>query len=109
MLHTLLANAARMQRPLLLIAGGADHRVAIRGVTAYAAQLKLLGRDASLLVDAEAGHTNEDPLAKEAMFYLTARVLQRHLGGAVATPPDPALRDYLQRNLRLTGKDLRGE
>lgn len=104
-----LANAARMQRPLLLIAGGVDHRVAIRGVTAYAARLKLLGRDVSLLVDPEAGHTNEDPLAKEAMFYLITRLLHRHLGGAAATPPDAALREYLQRNLRLTGRDLGAE
>ncbi|WP_426687550.1 alpha/beta hydrolase family protein [Rhodanobacter ginsengiterrae] len=104
-----LANAASMQRPLLLIAGGEDHRVAIRGVIAYAAQLQLLGRDVSLLVDAEAGHSNEDPLAKEAMFYLIERLLQRHLAGASAAPPDAALREYLQRNLRLTGKDLRGE
>ena len=102
-----LANAAQMQRPLLLIAGGADHRVAIRGVTAYAAQLKLLGRDVSLLVDAEAGHTNEDPLGREAMFYLIERLLRRHLHGLAAAPPDAALRAYLKQNLRLTGKDLR--
>jgi dipeptidyl aminopeptidase/acylaminoacyl peptidase len=104
-----LANAARMQRPLLLIAGGEDHRVAIRGVTEYAAQLQLHGKDVSLLVDAEAGHTNEDPLAKEAIFYLTERMLHRHLGGPMPAPPDAALREYLQRNLRLAGKDLRGE
>jgi dipeptidyl aminopeptidase/acylaminoacyl peptidase len=104
-----LANASRMQRPLLLIAGGKDHRVAIRGVTAYAAQLKLLGRDVSLLVDEEAGHTNEGPLAKEAMFYLSERLLHRHLGGVAPAPPDAAMRGYLEKNLRLSGKDLRGE
>lgn len=110
-LHTQspLANAAHMQCPLLLIAGGEDHRVAIRGVTAYAARLKLLGRDVSLLVDPEAGHTQGDPLAKEAMFYLTGRLLQRHLGGLAVAPPDAALRTYLQQNLRLAGEDLRGE
>jgi dienelactone hydrolase len=104
-----LANAARMRRPLLLIAGGADHRVAIRGVTAYAAQLELLGKDASLLVDEEAGHTNAGPLAKEVMLYLTARLLHRHLGGAAPEPPDAAMREHVRRNLRLAGKDLRGE
>lgn len=103
-----LANAGRMSRPLLLIAGGADHRVAIRGVLEYAAQLQLQGKDVSLLVDAEAGHTNEDPLAKEAMFYLVERMLQRHLGGPAPAPPDALLREYLQHNLRLAGKDLRG-
>lgn len=104
-----LANAARMRRPLLLIAGGADHRVAIRGVIAYAAQLHLLGRNVSLLVDPEAGHHNEGPLAKEAMFYLTERLLQSRLHGLSAAPPDAILHAYLQQNLRLTAKDLRGD
>jgi len=102
-----LANAARMHRPLLLIAGGEDHRVAIRGVIGYAARLKLKGGDVSLLVDPEAGHTASEPLAKEAMFYLTARILHRQLGGLAAEAPDDPLRAYLQQNLRLVGKDLR--
>lgn len=103
-----LTNAARMQRPLLLIAGGADHRVAIRGVLAYAARLKLLGRDVSLLVDDGAGHTNEDPLAKEAMFYLIEQMLHRHLELAAPAASDPTLRTYLQHNLRMTGEATQG-
>src|SRR5690606_13012470 len=63
-----LTNAGRLQRPLMLGASGKDHRVAIRGVIEYAAKLKLLGKDVSLLVDPEAGHSNDDPLAKEAAF-----------------------------------------
>lgn len=102
-----LANAARMTRPLLLLAGGADHRVAIRGVLGYAARLKVLGKDVSLLVDAQAGHANARPLAQEAQLYLIALMLHRHLGGAAPAPPDPALRDELRRGLRIAGHDLR--
>src|SRR5690606_40184179 len=39
-----LANAARMRRPLLLMAGGADRTVAIREVVNYAARLETLGK-----------------------------------------------------------------
>jgi dienelactone hydrolase len=102
-----LANAGKLQRPLMLVAGGEDHRVAIRGVVEYAAKLKLLGKDVGLLVDPEAGHSNDNPLAKEAAFYLLELMLHRHLGGDAPTPPDPALRDYLQRGLRIAGQDLR--
>lgn len=102
-----LSNAGRLRRPLLLIASGEDRRVAIHGVIEYAAQLKLQGKDASLLVDPEAGHSNEDPLGKEAMLYLIERMLHRHLGGVAPKPADPALRAYLIRNLRLRGNDFK--
>lgn len=98
-----LANAARMRRPLTIIAGGDDQRVALRGVLGYAAQLKHLGRDVTLLVDPVAGHRNERPLAREASLYLIADALHRHLGGMAETPPDPAMRDYLEANLKLSG------
>lgn len=102
-----LANVDKLHRPLMLIASGEDHRVAIRGVIEYAAKIKLLGKDVSLLVDPEAGHSNDDPLAKEAAFYLLELMLHRHLGGGAPTPPDAALRDYLQRGLRIAGRDVR--
>ncbi|MET0617450.1 MAG: prolyl oligopeptidase family serine peptidase [Luteibacter sp.] len=101
-----LANAERMRRPLTIIAGGADQRVALRGVLGYVARLKQLGRDVTLLVDPVAGHRNEQPLAREASLYLIADTLHRHLGGAAETPPDPAMRDYLSGNLRLPGDVL---
>jgi len=102
-----LAHARQMNRPLLLYAGGEDRRVAIRGVTGYAARLKQLGKDVSLLVDAEAGHSNADPVAREAELYLIVLMLHRHLGGAAPEPPDPAMRGYLARSLRIAGSDLR--
>jgi dipeptidyl aminopeptidase/acylaminoacyl peptidase len=99
-----LANAARLQRPVLLLAGGDDRRVAIRGVIEYASILKLLGKDVSLLVDPRAGHTTDDALAREAYLYLLEQMLQRHLGGAAPAPPDAALADYLERNLVMAGR-----
>jgi dienelactone hydrolase len=102
-----LAHAPQMNRPLLLYAGGEDRRVAIRGVLGYAARLKLLGKDVSLLVDTDAGHSNADPVAQEAQLYLTVLMLHRHLGGAAPTPPDPVLREYLAHSLRIAGSDLR--
>lgn len=99
-----LANASRMDRPLLLVAGGEDRRVGIAGVIEYAARLKLAGKDVSLLVDADAGHGSRDPLAREANLYLLETMLQRHLGGTAPTPPDVALQHYLAANLRLCGR-----
>jgi dipeptidyl aminopeptidase/acylaminoacyl peptidase len=103
-----LANAARVQRPLLLIASGADRRVPISNVVEYAARLRLLGKDVSLLVDADATHSNSDPVAREAYLYLLESMLARHLGGNPAAAPDPELRRYLDRNLRIRGAGLSG-
>jgi cephalosporin-C deacetylase-like acetyl esterase len=101
-----VANVARMRRPLLLLAGAEDDRVPIRGVTDYAARLKLLGRDVSLFVDADAGHSIGDPRTREAYYYLEEALLHRHLGGVAPEPPSAELREHLARNLRLRGASL---
>jgi dipeptidyl aminopeptidase/acylaminoacyl peptidase len=102
-----VANVARMRRPLLLLAGGEDDRVPIRGVTDYAARLKLLGRDVSLFVDADAGHNIADPRTREAYIFLEETLLHRYLGGAEAEPADAELRAHIKRNLRLVGPSLK--
>jgi dipeptidyl aminopeptidase/acylaminoacyl peptidase len=104
-----VANVARMRRPLLLLAGGEDDRVPIRGVTDYAARLKLLGRDVSLFVDADAGHNIVDARTREAYVYLEETLLHRYLGGAAPQPPSAELRAHLKRNLRLVGASLKGK
>ncbi|MES2669871.1 MAG: prolyl oligopeptidase family serine peptidase [Pseudomonadota bacterium] len=101
-----LANAARMNRPLLLVAGGEDRRVGIAGVIEYAARLKLANKDVSLLVDTDAGHANREPIAREANLYLLEAMLHRHLGGTAPAAPDAALQRYLMDNLRLCHRDL---
>ena len=101
-----IANAGRLRRPLLMLAGGEDERVPIRGVTQYAAKLKSLGKDVSLFVDAEAGHNIDDTRTREAYYYLMETLLHRHLRGAAPHPPDGELRAHIRRNLRLAGRDL---
>ncbi|MGH8085418.1 MAG: prolyl oligopeptidase family serine peptidase [Lysobacter sp.] len=102
-----LANADQLQRPLLMFASGKDGRVPIRGVLGYTAKLNLLGKDVSLLVDPDAGHSIDDPLTDEAYLYLLEYMLHRHLGGAAPTKPDKQLGAYLERNMRLRGQSLR--
>jgi len=101
-----VANVARMQRPLLMLAGGEDDRVPIRGVTDYAARLRLLGRDVSLFVDADAGHNIVDPRTREAYVYLEQAMLHRYLGGIAPEPASAELRAHIRRNLRLRGPSL---
>ena len=102
-----LLNAVRMQRPLLIMAGGADRTVAIRAVTHYVATLKTLRRPVTLLVEPNGGHSPADPVPREAYLFAMETMLQRHLGGP---PPEPAgqrLRAYLRENLRLAGPEFR--
>ena len=101
-----LANTARMNQPLLLVAGGEDRRVGIAGVIEYAARLKLANKNVSLLVDTDAGHANREPIAREANLYLLEAMLHRHLGGTAPAAPDAALRRNLMDNLRLCHRDL---
>lgn len=87
-------------RPLLIIAGARDDRVAIRSLTHYVARLKAAGKHVGFLIDPDSGHQLEAPLAREAYLYLLEREFQRHLGGRAETAISPPLRDYLRRNLR---------
>lgn len=103
-----VANAQRLRRPVLLLAGGDDERVPIRSVLHYAATLRALDKDVSLFVDAQGGHQLVDPRTREAYLFLLESLLHRRLGGAAPRPPDAELRAHLRRNLRLAGRDLAG-
>lgn len=96
-----LVNARRMSRPVLIVAGGQDQRVALRGVLGYAATLRRLDRSLSLLVDPAEGHSSDAPLVREATFHAMAVMFHRYLGGDADDVPDTALNDYLRRNMRL--------
>ena len=102
-----LVNAQRMQRPLLIIAGGADRTVAIREVVTYTATLKAAKRPVSLLVEPNGGHSPTDPVPREAYLYGMEAMLQKHLGGAAPEPPGQRLRAYLRENLRQAGPEFR--
>lgn len=102
-----LANASKMRRPLLVMAGGADRTVAIREVTHYVATLKAQGRPVTLLVEPGGGHSPVDPIPREAYLFAMETLLQRHLGGPVPEPPGQRLRAYLRENLRLAGPEFK--
>lgn len=102
-----LANAAKMRRPLLVMAGGADRTVSIREVTNYVATLKTAGRPVTLLVEPGGGHSPLDPLPREAYLFAMETMLQHHLRGPVPEPAGQRLRAYLRQNLRLAGPEFR--
>ena len=99
-------NAAKMRRPLLIMAGGADRTVAIREVIHYSATLKSLGRPVTLLVEPGGGHSPVEPIPREAYLFAMETMLQRHLGGPVPQTPGQRLRAYLRENLRLAGPEF---
>ena len=96
-----IAAAATLRRPVLLVAGGQDERVPIRGVTHYAALLRTLDKPVTLFVDGQAGHGIADDRSREAYYFLMERFLHQHLGGPAPAPPDAALREHLRRHLKL--------
>ena len=100
------ANAMKMRRPLLIMAGGADRTVAIRDVIHYSATLKSLGRAVTLLVEPGGGHSPVDPIPREAYLFAMETMLQRHLGGSPPEAPGQRLRAYLRENLRLAGPEF---
>lgn len=101
------ANASKMRRPLLIIAGGADRTVAIREVLNYSATLKALGRPPALLVEPNGGHSPVEPIPREAYLFAMETMLQYHLGGPLPEPPGQRLRAYLRENLRLAGPEFK--
>lgn len=101
-----LANASKMRRPLLVMAGGADRTVAIRSVTDYVARLKAQGSPVTLLVEPDGAHSPTEPVPREAYLFAMETMLQRHLGGPQPEPPGPRLRAYLRENLRLAGPEF---
>lgn len=102
-----MIHAARMQRPLLIVAGGADRTVAIREVVNYTATLKAAKRPVTLLVEPNGGHSPVDPVPREAYLFGMEAMLQKHLGGELPEPPGQRLRAYLRENLRLAGPEFR--
>lgn len=101
-----VANAARMARPLLVMAGGADRTVAARGVIDYVARLQRLRKPVSLYVEPAGGHSPVAPVPREAYAWLMLQMLHAHLGGAAPDAPGSALRAWLRANLRLAGPEF---
>lgn len=103
-----IAHLEKMDRPLLVFAGGQDEKVAIADVKGYVSSLAALGKDVSFLVDDRAGHGFDGPWLRKSLFALGERFLARHLGGAVGPSVDPELEAYAQSHLRVIGPSLGG-
>lgn len=94
------ANAAALTRPVLVLAGGEDERVPIRGVTHYVARLRTLGKDVTFFVDTDAGHAIADEKTREAYYFLMETLLHEALGGPEPEPASAELQSHLTRHLR---------
>ena len=101
------ANAGKLTRPLLIIAGAKDDKVEIASVTDYVARLQGLGRPVSLLVEPDEGHNLRKPLTRQAYLYLLQRMLHQHLGGPAVAAPTPELTRFLEQTMKADGA-LRG-
>ena len=98
---------AETRRPLLIMAGGRDPKVDLVDVTHYAGALHGLGRDVSLWVDQEMGHSFDRPSRQQSYLYLLERFLGAHLGGRVGPPPQGHLASEVSSKLRVVGTSLR--
>ena len=96
-----LANADRLRRPVLIIAGGQDRSVPLRSIVDYSARLKSLGRRVTVFVDPKSGHRVEDAQVQEQYLYLVSRMLHDHLGGAAEPAPDTRTALKIRRKLRV--------
>lgn len=94
------ARVTAMRTPLLLIAAGRDERVPIRSVLDYAAQLKMLGAPAQIIVARKQPHSSKDRMASMAALYLIETMLQRQLGGAPVAVPNAVMARWMAANFK---------
>ncbi|UGQ48832.1 S9 family peptidase [Massilia endophytica] len=95
------AHPERVQRPLVMLAGGKDKKVELKTITAYAEKLHSLGKPVTLLVDPDEGHNPRKPMTRDAYVYLLEQQLHKYFGTAAPSEPSEALRGYLKQNTRL--------
>ena len=100
------ARLADTERPLLILAGGADPKVDIVDVEHYATALHNLDLDVSLLVDDEQGHSFEHQVSIGAYLRLLELFLGHHLKGAVGPVRDARIAAYIEDHLRRRGASL---
>lgn len=97
------ANAAKVTRPLLIIAAANDKMVDLAAVTDYVATLQASGKPVSLLVAPDEGHNLRKPLTRQAYLYLLLKMLERHLGGPAVPAPDAELARFLEQTMKANG------
>lgn len=93
-------HVARLNKPLLIMAGGKDNMVDIAAVTDYVASLQLAGKPVSFLLDPEEGHNPRQPLFLQARLYLLEKLVWQRLGGPAPAAPSAELAGYLRNTLK---------
>ncbi len=93
------SNWQKVNKPLYLLAGGKDDRVAITGVRDYAIRLEHAEKPISLLVDGDEGHSFNKDIAREAYAYVLEKALAKHLGGVYQQEVSENLKRYLKRKM----------
>lgn len=96
-----LAGAARVIRPLVILAGGKDEKVEIARVYEYVSKLEAAGKPVTLLVDPAEGHNPRKPLIRLAYINLLEQMLHTYLGAGEPAPCTPELCRYLEQTLRV--------
>lgn len=97
------ANAGKVTRPLMMIAGAKDPMVDIAAITDYVATLQAGGKPVSLLVAPDEGHNLRKPLTRQAYLYLLMKMLEQHLGGPAVPAPDTELAKFLEQTMKANG------
>ena len=95
------AQANKVTRPLLILAGGKDRVVDPASVTDYVARLQGMGKPVTLLLDPDEGHSPRKPMMRQAYVHLLLRGLHQHLGGTAPAAPSAELAKYLEQNLKV--------
>lgn len=91
----------KVERPLLIIAGGLDPVVPIAGITDYVAHLQGAKKPVSFLLDPEEGHMPRKPIARQAYAYLLERLMHHYLGTAAPEAPSKELATYLEQHIKI--------
>jgi dipeptidyl-peptidase 4 len=87
---SLVAEAPRLTRPLLLIQGLADGNVHPANTLRLSSALLAAGRPHEVLLVPGAGHPDMGPAVPENLLWHQVRFLQHHLGVDPARPGQPA-------------------
>jgi len=95
------ANAGKVGKPLLVLAGGKDKMVDIAGVTDFVATMQGLDKPVTLLVDPEEGHNPRKQIVRQAYTHLLQRMVHQYLGGPAAAAPAPELAKYLEQTIKV--------
>lgn len=101
-----LAQAAQIQRPLYLWAGGLDDRIDASTLLHYQQRLQQLQKPVRLWLDPNAGHQPQSLLSRQLQLYLTASISLAHLKSAAPLLPTPPAQATEQSGLALQQASL---